>query len=59
MEKKSNILKVALFISMTWGGLSCTTNLKSQFYGEPGGNHGYSSNGSFWQFNLKKIDKGY
>lgn len=33
--------------------------LKSQFYGEPGGNHGYSSNGSFWQFNLKKIDKGY
>jgi hypothetical protein len=47
MKKKSNILKVAVFISMTWGGLSCTTN------------QSYSPTGSFWQFNLKQIDKGY
>lgn len=33
--------------------------LRSQFYGEPGGNHGYSPSGTFWQFNLKQIDKGY
>jgi hypothetical protein len=33
--------------------------LKSQFYGEPGGNHGYAPNGAFWQFNLKKIEDGY
>jgi len=33
--------------------------LRSQFYGEPGGNHGYSPSGSFWQFNLKQIDKEY
>lgn len=33
--------------------------LKSQFYGEAGGNHGYSPSGAFWQFNLKQIDKGY
>lgn len=33
--------------------------LKTQFYGEPGGNHGYSPSGQFWQFNLTQIDKGY
>jgi hypothetical protein len=33
--------------------------LRTQFYAEPGGNHGYSPNGTFWQFNLKQIDKGY
>lgn len=33
--------------------------LRSQFYGQPGGNHGYSSSGTVWQFNLKQIDKGY
>lgn len=33
--------------------------LQSQFYGVPGGNHGYSPNGTFWQFNLKQIDKEY
>ena len=44
------------------GGLSCITNLndlRSQFYGQPGGNHGYSPSGTFGQFNLKQIDKGY
>ena len=65
MKKNSKTLKAALFVSLTWGGLSCTTYLKdkalakSQFYGEPGGNHGYSPSGTFWQFNLKQIDKGY
>ncbi len=33
--------------------------LRSQFYGEPGGIHGYSPSGAFWQFNLQQIDKGY
>ncbi|GMQ28157.1 hypothetical protein [Algoriphagus confluentis] len=33
--------------------------LRTQFYGEPGGNHGYSPNGTYWQFNLKQISKGY
>jgi hypothetical protein len=33
--------------------------LRTQFYAELGGNHGYSPNGQFWQFNLKQIDKGY
>ncbi len=33
--------------------------LRTQFYGEAGGNHGYSPSGAFWQFNLKQIDKGY
>ncbi|MHA7131063.1 hypothetical protein [Algoriphagus namhaensis] len=33
--------------------------LRTQFYGEPGGSYGYSPSGSFWQFNLKQIDKGY
>ncbi|MEB2783836.1 hypothetical protein [Algoriphagus persicinus] len=33
--------------------------LKTQFYAEAGGNHGYSPIGTFWQFNLRQIDKGY
>lgn len=33
--------------------------LKTQFYGQPGGNHGYSPSGTIWQFNLKQIDNGY
>lgn len=31
--------------------------LKTQFYAEPGGDHGYSPTGDFWQFNLKQIVK--
>jgi hypothetical protein len=34
-------------------------SVKSQFYGEPGGNHGYSPTGAFWQFNLYEIKQGY
>jgi hypothetical protein len=33
--------------------------LRTQFYAQPGGNHGYSPNGTAWQFNLKQIDKEY
>lgn len=33
--------------------------LRTQFYGVPGGNHGYSPSGAYWQFNLLQIDKGY
>lgn len=33
--------------------------LRTQFYAEAGGNHGYSPSGTYWQFNLKQIDKGY
>lgn len=33
--------------------------LRTQFYAQPGGNHGYSPSGQFWQFNLLQIDKGY
>jgi hypothetical protein len=33
--------------------------LRSQFYAIPGGNHGYSPAGAYWQFNLQQIDKGY
>jgi hypothetical protein len=33
--------------------------LRTQFYAQAGGSHGYSPNGTFWQFNLRQIDKGY
>jgi hypothetical protein len=33
--------------------------LKSQFYALPGGNHGFSPIGEFWQFNLKELKEGY
>ncbi|WP_139189653.1 hypothetical protein [Rhodonellum ikkaensis] len=33
--------------------------VKSQFFGEVGGNHGYSPTGDYWQFNLCDIKDGY
>ena len=33
--------------------------LRTQFYAQPGGSHGYSPTGRFWQGNLRQIDKGY